>query len=75
MRQKKQDFSEKMKKDWRGSSESCQDAYEEAITMNCRKRKLPDVMKRYEISEEIIYTNLAERLQTVMMQLQWKISI
>ena len=32
-------------------------------------------MKRYEISEEIIYTNLAERLQTVMMRLQWKISI
>ena len=41
-----------MKKDWQGSSESCQDAYEEAIIMNCRKRKLPDVMKRYEISEK-----------------------
>ena len=68
-------FSEKMKKDWRGSSESCQDAYEEVIIMNCRKRKLPDVMKRYGISEGIICTNLAERLQTVMMQLQWKISI
>ena len=68
-------FSEKMKKDWQGSSESYQDAYEEVIIMNCRKRKLPDVMKRYEISEEIIYTNLAERLQTVMMRLQWKISI
>ena len=66
---------EKMKKDWRGNSESCQDAYGEVIIMNCRKRKLPDVMKRYEISEEIIYTNLAERLQTVMMRLQWKISI
>ena len=75
LRQKKQDFSEKMKKDWRGNSESCQDAYGEVIIMNCRKRKLPDVMKRYEISEEIIYTNLAERLQTVMMRLQWKISI
>ena len=68
-------FSEKMKKDWQGSSESYQDAYEEVIIMNCRKRKLPDVMKRYENSEEIIYTNLAERLQTVMMRLQWKISI
>ena len=68
-------FSEKMKKDWRGSSESCQDVYGEAITMNCRKRKLPDVMKRYEISEEIICTNLAGRSQTVMMQLRWKISI
>ena len=68
-------FSEKMKKDWRGSSESCQDAYEEAITMNCRKRKLPDVMKRYETSEEIICTNSAGRSQTVMMQLRWKISI
>ena len=68
-------FSEKMKKDWQGSSESYQDAYEEAIIMNCKKRKLPDVMKRYEISEGIICTNLAERLQTVMMQLQWKISI
>ena len=68
-------FLEKMKKDWQGSSESYQDAYEEVIIMNCRKRKLPDVMKRYEISEEIIYTNLAERLQTVMMRLQWKISI
>ena len=68
-------FSEKMKKDWQGSSESYQDAYGEVIIMNCRKRKLPDVMKRYEISEEIIYTNLAERLQTVMMRLQWKISI
>lgn len=68
-------FLEKMKKDWRGNSESCQDAYGEVIIMNCRKRKLPDVMKRYEISEEIIYTNLAERLQTVMMRLQWKISI
>ena len=68
-------FSEKMKKDWRGSSESCQDAYEEAITMNCRKRKLPDVMKRYEISEETICTNSAGRSQTVMMQLRWKISI
>ena len=34
-------FSEKMKKDWRGSSESCQDAYEEVfITMNCRKKKV-----------------------------------
>ena len=39
-RRKKQIFSEKMKKDWRGSSESCQDAYEEAITMNCRKKKV-----------------------------------
>ena len=68
-------FSEKMKKDWQGSSESYQDAYEEVIIMNCRKRKLPDVMKRYGISEGIICTNLAERLQTVMMQLQWKISI
>ncbi len=57
-----------MKKNWRGSSESCQDAYEEAITMNCRKRKLPDVMKRYETSEEIICTNSAGRSQTVMMQ-------
>ena len=75
LRQKKQDFSEKMKKDWRGSSESYQDAYGEVIIMNCRKRKLPDVMKRYEISEEIICTNLAEKLQTVMMRLQWKISI
>ena len=75
LRQKKQDFSEKMKKDWQGSSESYQDAYEEVIIMNCRKRKLPDVMKRYEISEGIICTNLAERLQTVMMQLQWKILI
>ena len=75
LRQKKQDFSEKMKKDWQGSSESYQDAYEEVIIMNCRKRKLPDVMKRYGISEGIICTNLAERLQTVMMQLQWKISI
>ena len=74
-RRKKQVFSEKMKKDWRGSSESCQDVYEEAITMNCRKRKLPDVMKRYEISEEIICTNSAGRSQTVMMQLRWKISI
>ena len=45
------------------------------ITMNCRKRKLPDVMKRYEISEEIICTNSAGRSQTVMMQLRWKISI
>ena len=72
---KKQVFSEKMKKDWRGSSESCQDAYGEAITMNCRKRKLPDVMKRYETSEEIICTNSAGRSQTVMMQLRWKISI
>ena len=68
-------FSEKMKKDWRGSSESCQDAYGEAITMNCRKRKLPDVMKRYETREEIICTNSAGRSQTVMMQLRWKISI
>ena len=68
-------FSEKMKKDWQGSSESYQDAYEEVIIMNCRKRKLPDVMKRYEISEGIICTNLAEKLQTVMMRLQWKISI
>ena len=68
-------FSEKMKKDWRESSESCQDVYGEAITMNCRKRKLPDVMKRYEISEEIICTNSAGRSQTVMMQLRWKISI
>ena len=68
-------FSEKMKKDWQGSSESYQDAYGEVIIMNCRKRKLADVMKRYEISEGIICTNLAERLQTVMMQLQWKISI
>ena len=75
LRRKKQDFSEKMKKDWQGSSESYQDAYGEVIIMNCRKRKLPDVMKRYEISEGIICTNLAERLQTVMMQLQWKISI
>ena len=75
LRRKKQDFLEKMKKDWRGNSESCQDAYGEVIIMNCRKRKLPDVMKRYEISEGIICTNLAERLQTVMMQLQWKISI
>ena len=74
-RRKKQVFSEKMKKDWRGSSESCQDAYEEAITMNCRKRKLPDVMKRYETREEIICTNSAGRSQTVMMQLRWKISI
>ena len=68
-------FSEKMKKGWRGSNESCQDAYEEVIITNCRKRKLPDAMKRYEIREEIIYTNLVERLQIVMMQLQWKISI
>ena len=68
-------FSEKMKKDWQGSSESYQDAYGEVIIMNCRKRKLPDVMKRYEISEGIICTNLAEKLQTVMMRLQWKISI
>ena len=75
LRRKKQVFSEKMKKDWRGSSESCQDAYGEAITMNCRKRKLPDVMKRYETSEEIICTNSAGRSQTVMMQLRWKISI
>nr|WP_296191660.1 hypothetical protein [uncultured Anaerobutyricum sp.] len=75
LRRKKQDFLEKMKKRLARSSESCQDAYEEVIIMNCRKRKLPDVMKRYEISEEIICTNLAERLQTVMMQLQWKISI
>ncbi len=29
-RRKKQVFSEKMKKDWQGSSESCQDAYGEA---------------------------------------------
>ena len=57
LRQKKQDFSEKMKKDWQGNSESYQDAYEEVIIMNCRKRKLPDVMKRYEIREEIICTN------------------
>ena len=68
-------FQQKMKKDWRESSESCQDVYGEAITMNCRKRKLPDVMKRYEISEEIICTNSAGRSQTVMMQLRWKISI
>ena len=68
-------FQKKWKKNWRGSSESCQDAYEEAITMNCRKRKLPDVMKRYETSEEIICTNSAGRSQTVMMQLRWKISI
>ena len=74
LRRKKQDFLEKMKKDWRGNSESCQDVYGEVIIMNCRKRKLPDVMKRYEISEEIICTNLAEGLQTVMMRLQWKIS-
>ena len=40
-----------------------------------QKRKLPDVMKRYEIREEIICTNLVERLQIIMMQLQWKISI
>ncbi len=63
-------FFRKNEKGWRGSSESCQDAYEEVITMNCRKRKLPDVMKRYEISEEIICTNSAERSQTVMMQLR-----
>ena len=68
-------FSEKMKKDWQGSSESYQDAYEEVIIMNCRKRKLPDVMKRYVIGEEIICTNSAGRSQTVMMQLRWKISI
>ena len=61
LRRKKQVFSEKMKKGWRGSNESCQDAYEEAIIMNCRKRKLPNVMKRSEISEEIICTNLVER--------------
>ena len=30
LRRKKQDFLEKMKKDWRGNSESCQDAYGEA---------------------------------------------
>ena len=29
----------------------------------------------YEIREEIICTNLVERLQIIMMQLQWKISI
>ena len=34
---KKQDFSEKMKKDWRGSSKSCQDAYGKVIIMNCRR--------------------------------------
>lgn len=68
-------FFRKNEKSWRGSNESCQDAYEEVIITNCRKRKLPDVMKRYEISEEIICTNLVERLQIVMMQLQWKISI
>ena len=68
-------FFRKNEKGWRGSNESCQDAYEEAIIMNCRKRKLPNVMKRYEISEEIICTNLVERLQIVLMQLQWKISI
>ena len=68
-------FFRKNEKRLRGSSESCQDAYGEAITMNCRKRKLPDVMKRYEISEEIICTNSAGRSQTVMMQLRWKISI
>lgn len=68
-------FFRKNEKSWRGSNESCQDAYEEVIITNCRRRKLPDVMKRYEIREEIIYTNLVERLQIVMMQLQWKISI
>ena len=68
-------FFRKNEKRLRGSSESCQDAYGEAITMNCRKRKLPDVMKRYETSEEIICTNSAGRSQTVMMQLRWKISI
>ena len=53
LRPKEQDFLEKTKKDWRGSNESCQDAYEEVIIMNCRKRKLLDVMKRYEISERL----------------------
>ena len=57
LRQKKQDFSEKMKKDWQGSSESYQDAYEEVIIKKKKKRKLPDVMKRYGISEGIICTN------------------
>ena len=45
-RRKKQVFSEKMKKDWgKGAAESCQDAYGEAITMNCRKKKVADVIK------------------------------
>ena len=68
-------FFRRMKRGWRGSNESCQDAYGEVIITNCRKRKLPDVMERYGISEEIICTNLVERLQIVLMQLQWKISI
>ena len=54
---------------------SCQDAYEEVNNYELQKKKLPDVMKRYEIREEIICTNLVERLQIIMMQLQWKISI
>ena len=50
-------FLEKMKKDWQGSSESYQDAYEEVIIMNCRKRKLPGAMKKYETRERIICIN------------------
>ena len=50
-------FFKKMKKGWQGNSVNCQDVEKGATIMRGRKRKLPGVMKKYAIREEIICIN------------------